>query len=76
MLEGVQVFKLEVYRYVFALKAMIISMHTPFNIDFIFDAGQNIWLLPEIQLSGRVAQSVDRAGKQRVLGSRPSADKT
>lgn len=45
MLEGVQVFKLEVYQYLFTFKSMIISKHTSFNITFIFDAAQeNIWL--------------------------------
>lgn len=51
MFEGVQVFKLEVYQYVLAFKTMIISMHAPFNIGFIFDAAQeNVWLLTEVQL--------------------------
>lgn len=52
MFEGVQVFELELYQYVFAFKTMIISMHTPFNIGFIFDAAQEtVWLLG----GGRVA---------------------
>lgn len=49
MFEGVQV--LEGYQYVFAFKTSIISMHTPFNIGFIFDAAQeNGWLLKEVEL--------------------------